>query len=141
MPDGSPHAPRSPLPILTANNAYNMLSVKALVRFLRAAAGFPVKSTRLANIRSGNYAMWPGLTYENAKTNHPTTGKTLKDHMTQTRQDVRSTKRKAAPSNLTQEVSPIAINVPATKSNEPFVVVKPVSKLYTDDTGRFPIRS
>ena len=71
-----------------------MPSVKALVRFLHAAAGFPVKSTWLAAIKAGNYATWPGLTYENAKTYHPTTKGTLKAHMTQTRQGVSSTKQK-----------------------------------------------
>ena len=118
-----------------------MPSVKSLVRFLHAAAGFPIKSTWLAAIWAGNYATCPGLTYENAKTYHPTTGETLKGHMTHTLQGVRSTKRKETPSNQTRGVSPISSDIPATKSNKLFVVVKPVSKLYIDDMGRFPIRS
>ena len=61
--------------------------------------------------------------------------------MTQTRQGVRSTKRKATPSNPTREVSPVSSDIPATKSEKLFVVVKPVSKLYTDDMGRFPVLS
>ena len=126
---------------MKANNSYDILSVKALVRFLHAADGFPFKSTWLDAIRSGNYATWPGLTYKNAKTNHLTSGETLKGHMTQTRQGVCSTKRKATPSNPTREVSLISSDIPATKSNKLFVVVKPVSKLYTDDVGLFTIRS
>ena len=59
-----------------------MPSVKALVRFLHAAVGFPVKPTWLAAIRAGNYTTWPGLTYDNAKTYHPTTAETFKVHMT-----------------------------------------------------------
>ena len=59
-----------------------MPSVKALVRFLHAAAVFPVKSTWLAAIRAGNYATWPGLKYDNAKTYHPTIAETLKGHIT-----------------------------------------------------------
>ena len=61
--------------------------------------------------------------------------------MTQTRQGVHSTKRKVTPSNPTREVSQISSDIPATKSNELFVVVEPVSKLYSDDMGQFPIRS
>ena len=124
-----------------ANNAYNILSVKALVRFLQDANRFPVKSMLIAAIRAGNYATWPGLTYGNAKTPHPTTVETLKGHTTQTRQGVRSTKRKPTPSNPTREVSLISSDIPATKSNKLFVVVEPVSKLYTDDMGWFPILS
>ena len=115
--------------------------LKALVRFLHSAAGFPVKSTWLAAIKAGTYATWPGLTYENAKIYHPTTGETLKGHMTHTRKRVRSTKHKSTSSNPTQSVSPLSNNVPAKTSNELYVVVEPVSKLYTDDMGRFPIRS
>ena len=118
-----------------------MPSVKALVRCLHAAAVFPVTSTWLAAIRAGNYGTWPGLTYENAKTYHPTTTETLMGHMTQTHQCVRSTKRNITPSKPTWAVSPIYSNIPATTSNELFVVVKPISKRYTDDMGRFPIRS
>ena len=65
-----------------AKNSYNMPSVKDLVRFLQDADRFPVNSMWLATIRAGNYATWPGLTYENAKTHHPTTAKTLEGHMT-----------------------------------------------------------
>ena len=128
------------LPTLTANNAYDMPSVKSLVRFLHAAAIFPVKLTWLAAIRSGKYATWPGLTYKNAKAYHPTTAETLKGHMTQTHQGVCSTKCKATPSHPTREVSPISRDISATKSNKLFVVVDPVSKLYTGDMVRFPVR-
>ena len=61
--------------------------------------------------------------------------------MTQTRKGVRSTKRKATPSNPTREVSPISSNIPPTKLNKLFVFIKPFSKLYTDDMGQFTIRS
>ena len=126
---------------MVAQNAYNMPSVKALIRFLHAADGFRVNSTWLASIKDKNYAKCPGLTYENAKTYHPTAAETLKVHMTQIHQDVRSTKRKIAPSNPTRSVSPLFSDIPATTSNELYVVVDPISKLYTNDMGQFPIRS
>lgn len=49
-----------------ALNAHDLPSVLALVHYLHAAAGFPVKSTWLAAIKAGNFASWPGLTYANA---------------------------------------------------------------------------
>ena len=140
-PKGSPYEPPTPLPTLTANNAYNMPSVKALVRFLHSAAGFHVQSTWPAAIRDGNYATWPGLTYKNAKTYHPTTAETLKGHMTQTLQCVHSTKRNTTPSNPTRSVSSLSSDIPVTTSNKLYVVVEPVSKLYTDNMGRLPIHS
>ena len=61
-PDNSSPAPAPPPPTLAANNASDIPSVKALVRFLHVAAGFPVNSTWLAAIKAGNYATWPGFT-------------------------------------------------------------------------------
>ena len=61
--------------------------------------------------------------------------------MTQTRQGVRSTKRKTTPPKPTRSVSPLSSNIPATILKKLYVVVEPVSKIYTDDMGRFPIRS
>ena len=115
-----------------------MTSVNALVRFLHAAAGFPVKSTWIAATRAGNYTTWPGLTYKNAKTYHPTTAETLKGHITQTHQGV-FTNRKTTPSKPTRAVSPLSSDIPAKTSKKIYVVVEPVIKLYNDDMGRFSI--
>ena len=49
-----------------ARNAYDLPSLEALVRYIHAAAGFPVKSTWIKAIKKGNFATWPGLTYSNA---------------------------------------------------------------------------
>ena len=48
---------------LQAYSAYNLPNVKALVRYLHAAAGFPVRDTWLRAIKAGNFTSWPGLTY------------------------------------------------------------------------------
>jgi hypothetical protein len=42
----------------SALNATDLPSIGALVHYLHAAAGFPVKSTWLAAIKAGNYASW-----------------------------------------------------------------------------------
>jgi hypothetical protein len=67
----------------TALNAYDLPSVGALVHYLHAAAGFPVKSTWLAAIKAGNFASWPGLTYANASKFCPSSDETIKGHLSQ----------------------------------------------------------
>ena len=105
------------------------------MHYLHAAAGFPVKSTWLAAIKAGNYASWPGLTYANASKYCPDSTETLKGHLTQTRQGLRSTKAKPA-----KPVTP-AVYAPPPAAHELHVFVEPIGKLYTDDMGRFPTRS
>ena len=75
-----------------ALNAHDLPSVGALIRYLHAAAGFPVKSTWLAAIKAGNYSSWPGLSYTNASKYCPVSIETLQGHIKQSRQGVRSTK-------------------------------------------------
>jgi hypothetical protein len=68
-----------------ALNAHDLPSVGALVNYLHAAAGFPIKSTWLASIKAGNYASWPGLTYANASKYCPSSHETIKGHLSQVR--------------------------------------------------------
>ena len=126
---------------LAAFSAYDLPSVEALVRYFHAAAGFPVKDTWLAAIKQGNYDTWPGLTYNNAAKYCPSANETLKGHMVQTRQGVRSTKPKkpATQSPAPEEQPPEKVD--QSPSQELFVQVVHTSKLYTDDCGRFPIKA
>ena len=64
--------------------------------------------------------------------------------MKQTRQGLSSTGRKSLPRTTVANAPPISPVVPVftpALSNELHIHVKHVSKLYTDDTGRFPILS
>ena len=65
---------------------------------MHAAAGFPVKYTWLRAIKKGNLATWPRLTYSNAAKYFPHAVETIKGHMVQYSQGVRSTKKKTHPS-------------------------------------------
>ena len=56
----------TPPPTPSALNSHDLPSVGALVCYLHAAAGFPVKSTWLAAIKAGNFSAWTGLSYANA---------------------------------------------------------------------------
>ena len=79
---------------LRAYSAYDLPSVAALVRYLHVAAGFPTKHTWLKAIKSGNPETWLGLTYSNASKYFSQATETIKVHMTQTKQGLRSTKAK-----------------------------------------------
>jgi len=138
VPDPPPLRPgAAQLATLSAYSAYDLPSVEALVRYLHAAAGFPVKSTWLKAIKAGNFASWPGLTFENASKYCPTAEETILGHLVQTRQGLRSTKPK--PPQPQSEAVPHA-EAP-TKSSEIHFKIEHISKLYTDDTGRFPVRA
>ena len=50
-----------------SSNVYDLPSMEALVRYMHAAAGFPVRSTWLKAIKNGNFNSCPGLTYNNAE--------------------------------------------------------------------------
>eukprot|EP00804_Cyclotella_cryptica_P022702 CCRYP_012494-RA/>CCRYP_012494-RA protein AED:0.42 eAED:0.42 QI:0/0/0/1/1/1/2/0/149 len=102
----------------TALNAHDLPSVSALVHYLHAAAGFPVKSTWLAAIKAGNFASWPGLTYANASKFCPSSDETI--------QGLRSTKPKTRP-------APSPTTTPASLSKELHIWSDPISKLFTDD--------
>jgi hypothetical protein len=112
-------------------------SIGALVGFYHACLGFPVKQTWLDAIKAGNSDTFEGLTYSNAAKYCPDTDETIMDHLAQQRQNVRSTKAKPTlPAPLA--VLPPPGEVP---SNQVFVVTKPLSKLFTNDTGRSPVRA
>ena len=142
---------------LAAFSAYGLPSVEALVRYFHAAAGYPVRSTWLAAIKAGNYASWPGLTYNNAPRYCPSTDETIKGHMVQTRQNFRSIKPKESEADIIDrqfegagygtkkridDLPEVDEPPPGNDSvNELHMKVFHQSKLYTDDTGRFPTRS
>jgi hypothetical protein len=90
----------------TANSAYHQTNQQDLVRFLHAAAGSPVPSTWIAAIQKGHYATWPGLTDDLVRKHLPKSVATVKGHLDQQRQNVRSTKPKPPkPANDTSKPS------------------------------------
>ena len=115
--------------------AYDLPSVPALIAFLHATAGYPVKQTWLEAIKRGAYDSWPGLTAQLAARYCPTTDETIKGHMAQPRQHIRSTQPNGAnPNEFTSPATPTA-------TDTIHLEVVPVNKLFTDDTGRFQPRS
>ena len=86
--------PRNKRTLLHAYSTYVIPSVAVLVRYLHAAAVFPTKHTWLNAIKVGKFDTWKGLTYSNASKYFPQATETIKGHITQTKQGLRSTKAK-----------------------------------------------
>ena len=120
---------------LEAYSAYYLRSVEALIRYFYAAAGYPVRSIWLTSISAVNYSSWPGLTLANATKYFPSDTATIIRHLVQKRQVVRYTKPKLP---ATSSPGP---KLPQVRSKELHIQVTPISKLYTDDTGRFPVHT
>jgi len=125
---GTPFDPRS----------LDLPSIGALVGFYHACLGFPGKQFWLDAIKAGNCDTFDGLTYSNAAKYCLNADETIMGHLAQQRQNVRSTKPKQEPT----PVLLVALPTPAaTASNQVFIVTQPLSKLFTNDTGRFPVRA
>jgi hypothetical protein len=89
----------------------------------------------LQAVKDGHLITWPGLTEEAINKHLKLTPATAMDHMSQRRQNIRSTSK--APSEKQQ---PPDKDV-GTKTNLVYTVVVDQGQLYTDLTGKFPVRS
>ncbi len=69
--------------------AYDLPNVPALIAYLHAAAGYPVKATWLQAIKHGAYNTWPGLTVRAVSRYCPDASETCLGHMAQPRQHIR----------------------------------------------------
>ncbi len=119
----------------------NVPSIGALVSFYHACLGFPVKQTWLDAIKAGNCDTFNGLTYSNVARYCPDSNKTILRHLAQQCQNIQSTMPKH-PTPLPPTTLPTAAPSPKDMpSNQVFIKVYPLSRLYTDDTGLFPIRA
>jgi hypothetical protein len=116
-------------------------SVGTLVGFYHACLGFPVKQTWLEAIKAGNCNSFDGLTYANAARYCPDADETIMGHLAQQRQNVWSTKPKP-PAPIQATLMPAIAHQPSTlPSNEVYIHIYPISKLYMDDTVQFPIKA
>jgi hypothetical protein len=112
-------------------------SIPALVAFYHACLGFPVKDTWLEAIKAGNCNTFNGLTYLNVARYCPDSDETILGHLAQTWQNVRSSKPSKPPSMARLPLAPL---LPLEDDLKEIVIqVYPISKLYLDDTGRFPV--
>jgi hypothetical protein len=118
-----------------ANNVYELRNTGALVHYLHKALFSPTKSALLQAIKNGHLITWPGLTEDAIHKHLKLTPATAMGHMNQRRQNIRSTLK-----------APIADMSPAntdlgTKPHLVYAVLVDQGQLYTDLTGKFPVRS
>jgi hypothetical protein len=73
------------------NNVYEFTKIYYATQYLHAAAFSPVKLTFLKSIDAGNIATWPTLTAQHVKKYLEKSDTSIKGHMNQQLQSVRST--------------------------------------------------
>jgi hypothetical protein len=122
-----------------ANNIYELRNTGALVNYLHKAMFSPTKSALLQAVKSGHIITWPGLTEQAVNKHLKLTPATTMGHMNQRRQNIRSTSKTPITSDMEdEEVTPAGLG---TKTHLVYAVVVDQGQLYTDLTGRFPVRS
>ena len=107
--------------------AYDLPSVPALIAFLHATAGYPVKQTSIEAIKRGAYCSWPGLMPQLVARYCPDADKTHLGHMAQPRQHTWSTQRCLARD----------MDATAQMANTVKVIELPLNCMFTNDTGHF----
>jgi hypothetical protein len=117
---------------------YNIPSTKESIRYLHAAAGFPVKESWKDAIKAGNYTTWPGLNVKVVNRYFPESDETQKGHMRKQRQNVRSTKVKET---LNQEEDDTPQSPKKKEHDVNIRVFNAEETMHTDQTGRFPANS
>jgi hypothetical protein len=114
---------------------YELSNTGALVHYLHKALLSPTKSALLQAVKDGHLTTWPGLT-ENAIHKHlKLTRATTMGHMNQRCQNIRSTSK-----TLIAD-APAADTDLGTKTHLVYAILVDQGQLYTDLTGKFPVRS
>jgi hypothetical protein len=139
FPMQTPRTPtKAPFNQQCANALQIQTGIRRMIKFLHATAFSPVKSTWIAAIKRGYFATWPGLTTATVNKHYPQTIATSKGHMDQSRQNTRSTKIKTHNNEPLDDPRQEPNNA---STNQIFATVEETGRIYTDQTGQFPVRS
>jgi hypothetical protein len=122
-----------PQPI--ANNVYELRNTGALVHYFHKALFSPMKSALLQAVKDGHLITWPGLTEDAIHKHLKLTPATVIGHMNQRLQNIRSTSKTPIAD------APTANTDLGTKTHLVYAVLVDQGQLYTDLTGKFPVRS
>jgi hypothetical protein len=123
------------IPYPIANNVYELRNTGTLLHYLHKALFSPTKAAMLQAVKDGHLITWPGLTEDAINKHLKLTPATAMSHMNQRRQNIRSTSK--AP--IEKQQPPDADL--GTKTHLVYAVVVDQGQLYTDLTGKFPVRS
>ena len=128
------------------NNIYDCKSEEQLVKFYHAVCGSPPKSTWVQAITNKFFRGWPGLTAKNAAKYITVESATVKGHLDQKSQGLRSTRPKIKQNQAKSEIK-IEPDSPTQepnneKTNEVYIALEDIDgKIYSDQTGKFPRNS
>jgi hypothetical protein len=122
-----------------ANNVYELRKTGALVNYLHKALCSPTKSALLQAVKNGHLITWPSLTEKTINKHLKLTPATTMGHMNQRRQNIRSTLKPPITSDI-EDITTTNTN-PSTKTHLVYAVLVDQGQLYTDLTGKFPVRS
>jgi hypothetical protein len=109
-----------------ANNVYELRNAGALVHYLHKAPFSPTIT-------------WPGLTEEVINKHLKLTPATAMGHMNQRRQNIRSTSKRPITADV-EDITTTNTHL-GTKTHLVYAVLVDQGQLYTDLTGKFPVRS
>jgi hypothetical protein len=118
-----------------SNNVYELSNTGALVHYLHKALFSPTKSAMLQAVKDGHLITWPGLTEDAINKYLKLTPATAMGHMNQRRQNIRSTSKAPIEKQQTPDTDL------GTNTHIMYAVVVDQGQLYTDLTGKFPLRS
>jgi hypothetical protein len=118
------------------NHAYDNSYQKDLINNLHAACFSPVKSTWIIAIKNWHFTSWPGLTEHAVEKHLSKSTSTTKGHLNQQRQHARTTKIKDPKVIITEPDLDQGI-----KTQYVYAATIDAGKIYTDQTGRFPVVS
>jgi hypothetical protein len=122
-----------PEPIV--NNVYELRNTGALIHYLHKTLFSPTKSALLQAVKDGHLITCPGLTEEAINKHLKLTPATAMGHMNQRRQNIRSTSKTPIAEH------PRPDTYLGTKTHLVYAVLVDQGQLYTDLTGKFPVRS
>jgi hypothetical protein len=120
--------------VLRISYVYELHNTGALVHYLHKALFSPTKSAMLQAVKDGHLIMWPGLKKDAIHKHLKLTPATAMGHVNQRRQNIRSTSR----THIVDEPTPDTDL--GTKTHLVYAVVVDQGQLYTDLTGKFPVR-
>jgi hypothetical protein len=121
------------------NNVYELRNTGALVHYLHKALFSPTKSALLQAVKNGHLITWPGLTEEAINKHLRLTPATAVKHMNQRLQNIRSNSKTPSTADI-EDIRTTITNL-GTKTHLVYAVLVDQGQLYTDLTGKFPVRS
>ena len=127
-----------PMPKFFANSIYECETTGQLITFYHATMGYPVVSTWCKAIDAGYFRGWPGLTSKRVRKFIKVVSETKMGHMDQRRTGIRSTNA-TTDSDSMEPVLQAPLN---DRTHHVYMTITDVEgRLYSDQTGRFPLTS